>query len=74
LNLPDGKRFSIVATGLDAAHTYVGSVSLNGKPLDRAYVTHQEIVAGGELRFTMQAEPNKSWAADAATLPYSMSR
>jgi len=74
LNLPDGKRFSIVATGLDAAHTYVGSVSLNGKPLDRAYVTHQEIVAGGELRFTMQAEPNKSWAGDAASLPYSMSR
>jgi len=74
LNLPDGKRFSIVATGLDAAHTYVGSVSLNGKPLDRAYVTHQEIVAGGELRFTMQAEPNKSWAADSAKLPYSMSR
>ncbi|KRG66559.1 sugar hydrolase [Stenotrophomonas terrae] len=74
LNLPDGKRFRIVADGLDAAHTYVGSVSLNGRPLDRAYVTHQEIVAGGELRFVMQAEPNKSWAADAATLPYSMSR
>ncbi|AMJ57399.1 GH92 family glycosyl hydrolase [Stenotrophomonas sp. KCTC 12332] len=74
LNLPDGKRFSIVATGLDAAHTYVGSVSLNGRPLDRAYVTHQEIVAGGELRFVMQAEPDKSWAADAAKLPYSMSR
>lgn len=74
LNLPDGKRFSIVATGLDAAHTYVGNVTLNGKPLDRAYVTHQEIVAGGELRFTMQAEPNKLWAADTAKLPYSMSR
>ncbi|MEN5209522.1 GH92 family glycosyl hydrolase [Stenotrophomonas terrae] len=74
LNLPDGKRFSIVATGLDAAHTYVGSVSLNGKPLDRAYVTHQEIVAGGELRFTIQAEPNKLWASDSAKLPYSMSR
>ncbi|WP_312915411.1 GH92 family glycosyl hydrolase [Stenotrophomonas sp.] len=74
LNLPDGKRFRIVADGLDAAHTYVGSVSLNGMPLDRAYVTHQEIVAGGELRFTMQAEPNKAWAADGAKLPYSMSR
>lgn len=74
LNLPDGKRFRIVADGLDATHTYVGSVSLNGRPLDRPYVTHQEIVAGGELRFVMQAEPNKSWAADAATLPYSMSR
>lgn len=74
LNLPNGKHFSIVADGLDDAHTYVGSVTLNGKSLDRAYVTHQEIQAGGELRFTMQAEPNKQWAADAASLPYSMSR
>ncbi|MNN19182.1 Glycosyl hydrolase family 92 [compost metagenome] len=74
LNLPNGKRFSIVANGLDDAHAYVGSVTLNGKPLDRAYLTHEEILAGGELHFTMQAEPNREWATDAAKLPYSMSR
>ncbi|MNN32252.1 Glycosyl hydrolase family 92 [compost metagenome] len=74
MNLPNGKRFSIVANGLDDAHAYVGSVTLNGKPLDRAYLTHEEILAGGELHFTMQAEPNREWATDAAKLPYSMSR
>ena len=74
LNLPNGKRFNIVANGLDDAHAYVGSVTLNGKPLDRAYLTHEEILAGGELHFTMQAEPNREWATDAAKLPYSMSR
>ena len=74
LNLPNGKRFSIIANGLDDAHAYVGSVTLNGKPLDRAYLTHEEILAGGELHFTMQAEPNREWATDAAKLPYSMSR
>ena len=30
-------------------------------------------MAGGELHFTMQAEPNKAWATDRAQRPYSMS-
>jgi predicted alpha-1,2-mannosidase len=73
LNLPGGKRFTVVADKLDDKHTYIGSVTLDGKPLDRAYITHQEILAGGELRFTMQAQPNKQWATDLGKLPYSMS-
>jgi predicted alpha-1,2-mannosidase len=73
LNLPNGKRFVIVAEGLDDAHGYVGRATLNGRPLDRAYLTHAEIMAGGELRFAMQAEPDKSWATDPAQRPYSMS-
>ena len=73
LNLPNGKRFSVIADGLDDAHAYVGSVSLNGKPLDRAWITHQELMAGGELRFAMQAEPNRDWPGANAKAPYSMS-
>jgi len=74
LHLPNGKRFTVIANGLDDAHAYIGSATLNGKPLDRAYLTHQEILAGGELRFAMQAEPNKIWATHPAQQPYSMSR
>ena len=62
LNLPNGKRFTVIADGLDDAHPYIGSVTLNGKPLDRAFLRHEEIMAGGELHFTMQAQPNKAWA------------
>lgn len=72
LNLPNGKRFTVIAEGLDAAHPYIGGATLNGKPLDRAYLEHAEILAGGELRFTMQAEPNRAWGRGAR--PYSMSR
>ncbi|MBD9379551.1 glycoside hydrolase family 92 protein [Pseudoxanthomonas sp. PXM04] len=72
LNLPNGKRFTVIAEGLDEAHPYIGGAILNGKPLDRAYLEHAEILAGGELRFTMQAEPNRAWGRDAR--PYSMSR
>ena len=74
LNLPNGKRFTVIADGLDDAHPYVGQVTLDGKPLDRAYLHHAEILAGGELRFTMQAQPNRSWATGSAARPYSMSR
>ena len=73
LNLPSGKRFTIVADHIDAAHPYVGRVRLNGKPLVRSYLRHDEIVAGGELRFEMQATPNKAWATAPAARPYSMS-
>nr|WP_031310257.1 GH92 family glycosyl hydrolase [Sphingobium sp. C100] len=68
----DGKRFSVVADGLSDANAYVGTVTLNGKPLARSYVTDAEIRAGGELRFTMQATPNKAWATGAEARPYSM--
>jgi len=73
LNLPNGKRFTVIAVGLDDAHLYIGTATLNGKPLERAFLRHEEIMAGGELRFTMQAQPNKEWAADPQQRPYSMS-
>lgn len=74
MRLPNGKTFTIVADGLDDKHTYVGNVSLNGKPLQRTFLRHDEILAGGELRFTMQAEPNRDWPGQGAQAPYSMSR
>lgn len=73
LDLPNGKRFTVVADGLDDAHPYVGSVSLNGKPLDRVFISHQELMRGGELRFAMQAQPNRDWPGSQAQAPYSMS-
>ncbi|CAH0064769.1 GH92 family glycosyl hydrolase [Stenotrophomonas sp. GD03819] len=74
MRLPNGKTFTIVADGLDDKHTYVGNVSLNGKPLQRTFLRHDEILAGGELRFSMQAEPNRAWPGQGAQAPYSMSR
>ena len=73
LKLPNGKRFTVVAEQLDDAHPYVGAVMLNGKPLRRVYIKHEEIEAGGELRFVMQEQPDKSWGTEVAGRPYSMS-
>lgn len=72
LHLPNGKTFTVVAEHLDAKHPYVGAVTLNGQPLTRVYLRHEEIMAGGELRFVMQAQPNKRWGVSAQGRPYSL--
>jgi predicted alpha-1,2-mannosidase len=72
LNLHNGRKFTISAEGLSDAHPYVGSVSLNGRRLDRSVITHEQLLAGGELTFVMSAEPNQIWGASAGARPYSM--
>ncbi|MEM8515254.1 putative alpha-1,2-mannosidase [Massilia sp. MP_M2] len=73
LNLPNGKRFTVRAENLSATNGYVGRVTLNGKPLVRTFLRHQDITAGGELVFTMQATPNKDWGTSKDARPYTQS-
>jgi predicted alpha-1,2-mannosidase len=70
LNLPNGKRFTVRTEGLTDTNPYVGSVTLNGRPLARSVLRHEEIMAGGELVFRMQATPNKEWGKAASARPY----
>lgn len=70
LRLPNGKRFTIRANKLSADHPYIASVRLNGKELERSYIRHEDIMAGGELVFTMQAQPNKQWGNAKSARPY----
>ena len=72
LTLPNGKRFAIIGEGLSEKNRYVGRVTLNGKTLQRGVITHVQVMAGGELRFSMQTTPNKTWATAEADRPYSM--
>ncbi|GLQ90815.1 GH92 family glycosyl hydrolase [Dyella flagellata] len=73
LHLGNGRSFTVSAAPLDDAHPYVGQVTLNGKPLDRVYLKHADILAGGELHFTMQAQPNKDWGKAVSARPAAMS-
>lgn len=73
LTLPDGKRFVVRADGVTAANPYVASVSLNGAPLTRSYITDAEVRAGGELHFVMGPVPDKAWGSGVAARPFSMS-
>ena len=53
INLPNGKEFTMEAKNLSDENYIVQTVTLNGAPLDRRYITHKEIVNGGILVFQM---------------------
>ena len=74
LNLPNGKQFRIVTANLSDRNRYVGQVTLNSKPLARSFLRHEEIMAGGELRFVMSAQPDRTWATADDARPYSLTR
>ena len=40
---------------------YVQSVTLNEQDYDVAWISHFDIIGGGELVFEMGPEPNKDW-------------
>jgi len=58
-NWPKGKPFQIKVENFDDKHPYIDKVVLNGKVLDRIWITHQEIIKGGEMIITASAQPNK---------------
>jgi predicted alpha-1,2-mannosidase len=74
LHLENGKTFEMTAANNAHDNFYIQSGSLNGQPLHRPYLTHDEIMNGSELSFKMGELPNKSWASDLNNAPYSMSK
>ena len=72
IKLPNGNTFTIEAPGVSDANFYVQSALLNGQPLIRSYLTHEEITAGGTLRLEMGPSPNKTLWADPESYPPSM--
>ena len=61
IHLPSGKQFRIRAAGAAVGKRYIRSATLNGVPLNRYWIDHSEILAGGELVFEMSADPNPEW-------------
>jgi predicted alpha-1,2-mannosidase len=59
-NYPGGK-FTIEARNNSKENKYVQSARLNGKPLEKPWFYHSELVAGGSLVLEMGPQPNKKW-------------
>ena len=55
--------FVIAADGVSPDNYYIQSAQLNGSSFDRTWVSYDEIVGGGELRFSMGSAAS-DWAAD----------
>jgi predicted alpha-1,2-mannosidase len=57
LKLENGHTLNIEAKDQSEKNVYVKKVTVNGKTLDRNYITHAEIMAGGKIIFYMSDKP-----------------
>jgi putative alpha-1,2-mannosidase len=64
-----GRSFTVVARNNSPRNVYIQSATLNGKPLERAWLRHAEIVSGGKLELVMGPNPNETWGSAPAQLP-----
>src|SRR5690606_38036435 len=60
VNLENGKAFTVKALDNNKDNIYIQTITLNGEKIDRNYITHKEIMAGGELVFNIGNTPNKT--------------
>ncbi len=71
INLESGKAFNVIAKNISPENIYIQSVTLNGKPYSKAWITHTDVMAGGELVFTMGPKANKQWGSASSDRPHS---
>ncbi len=71
VHLENNKILTIEAPLLNPANIYVREIRWNGKLLDTAYITHQELAEGGKLEFHMSSRPARGRTFRREKLPYS---
>jgi len=59
----DGGSFILETIGDPAAMPYIASATLNGEPLERAWIDQTEITAGGTLSYVLSETPT-SWGVE----------
>ncbi|MEP7144339.1 MAG: GH92 family glycosyl hydrolase [Ferruginibacter sp.] len=64
LNITAGRKartFKILAKKLSAANKYIQKITLDGKIINKPFLTHQQIINGRQLIFEMGPNPNFDW-------------
>ncbi len=63
INLANGKQFKVIVNNVGGDNIYIQKIVLNGKPYQKNFIIHNDIVSGGTLEFFMGKTPNKKMAA-----------
>ena len=73
VRLGNGNTLEIKANDVSDENRYVQKVTLNGNEITKLYLTHDQLMQGGELVFEMGSEPNLNRGLNKEDKPYSMS-
>jgi predicted alpha-1,2-mannosidase len=69
-----GDSILIQTINNNSKNKYIQSATLNGMPLEKPWIFHEEAVKNAVLVFKMGPEPNKKWGSSPTSAPPSMSK
>jgi len=69
IDLPNDKKFTVIAKNSSAVNKYIQKAFLNDQPLNRPWFTHEDLLKGGTLELIMGDQPNKQWGSEVEASP-----
>lgn len=74
LHLESGKTITINASDNSCENRYISTLTLNGQPYTKNYVTHQDLLNGATLSIQMSPAANVERGVKESDFPYSFSK
>ena len=64
IDLPNGKKFTMIARNSSRTNKYIQSAKLNGKDMETPWFSHEDLVNGATIELVMGEKPGKIWGAN----------
>ncbi|MCH7408517.1 GH92 family glycosyl hydrolase [Belliella sp. DSM 111904] len=74
LTLENGKKIEIEAKNNSRQNKYIQSMKVNGKKYSKNWLSHDALMKGTKIKFTMNDVPNKERGISESDFPYSISK
>lgn len=71
MKLPNRKTFIVTTENNSPENVYIQSATLNNMEFKKSFITHNQIMEGGNLHFVMGDRPNKKWGTGKDDVPVS---
>ncbi|MCF1191063.1 GH92 family glycosyl hydrolase [Mangrovimonas sp. AS39] len=73
ISLENGNTITIEAKENNSANRYIQSMTFNGKPYTKNWLSHSELMKGATIEIKMGPQPNKERGTTTNDVPYSLS-
>lgn len=64
IHLSNGKQWVIKADNVSAQNRYIRSLTINGQPYHRLWLSHETMLQGGNMYYIMDSVPHTEWVSD----------
>lgn len=69
ITLENGNVFKIIAKDVSSKNLYIQSATLNGQDYQKSFISHSDLMKGGELVFAMGSKPSDKWGTGDGNVP-----